>query len=358
MPSKKILFGAIMLVGALVVLEVFASWFQLLWIRLAGTEQFTKVEPTYISLVNISYKIGLRFFAAPSPPVLYGITYEPRPAQEADAELGYKPLPGRYRVTFSHGERVRTIVTRNPDGTRWTGECQPNSPNVYIFGDSFAAGHGVNDEQTFAFLLQQARKDICVRLFAVAGYGMTQAFIQFHQLRSQIKPDDIVILGYGDNFDERTAVVPSYLRGVSALFKYQGIPEEGVMRPIPMLDESGAIHITYVQQRCDENDGYCDNPDPPKEAITHLTAALINDIAATSRAPVYLLHYEGSKQNPIFGLLNGAVRRLSALDDDFDYTIRDNVMGLDIHPGPYWHYAISRKLIDALGALKLMGKSH
>ena len=363
--KKTALFAAIAAVGALIFLEVFASWFQLLRMRLAQTENFTKVEPTYFSLINIPYKTGLRFGLFQPPPDEYTENFEPHPAREVDAELGFKPIPGRYRVTFSHRahggatweraqaganqwERVRTIETRNSDGTRWTGECQPNSPNVYIFGDSWAAGYGVNDQQTFAFLLQHARKDICVRLFAVGGYGMTQAFIQFHQLRSQIRPNDIVILGYGDYFGHRTAVVPSFLREISNWFKRRGIAEERVMRPSPVLDDRGAIHITYVQQRCDENDGYCNQADPSNDEITHLMAALINEIAEKSGAPVYLLHYEGSKENPIFGFLSSSVRRISALNEDFDYSIRDDIMGFDKHPGPFWHYAISRKLIEAL----------
>src|SRR5262245_55223291 len=195
--KKTTLFAAIMVVGALVFLEISASWFQLLRMRLAHTENFTKVEPTYFSLINIPYKVGLRFdLLDPPPPDEFTKNIEPRPALEVDAALGYKPLPGRYRVTFSHRphgnakweqaqagsnkwERIRVTETWNSDGTRWTGECRPNSPNVYIFGGSWVAGYGVNDEQTFAFLLQLARKDICVRLFAVGGYGMTQAFIQF-----------------------------------------------------------------------------------------------------------------------------------------------------------------------------------
>jgi hypothetical protein len=63
---------------------------------------------------------------------------------------------------------------------------------------------------------------------------------------------------------------------------------------------------------------------------------------------VYLLHYDGSKQNSIFGFLSGSVHRISALKEDFDYSIRDDIMGFDNHPGPYWHYAISRKLIETL----------
>jgi hypothetical protein len=82
--------------------------------------------------------------------------------------------------------------------------------------------------------------------------------------------------------------------------------------------------------------------------MSRITAALINGIAETSSAPVYLLHFDGSKKNPIFGRLSDTVRRISALEEDFGYVSRDDVLGFDPHPGPYWHYAISRKLIEAL----------
>src|SRR5262249_42360979 len=197
---------------------------------------------------------------------------------------------------------------------------------VYIFGDSHVHGLGVNDEQTFAFLLQQARKDMCVKLFAVDGYGMTQSFIQFYKLLGQIKPNDIVILGYADFFDVRNVAAPSRLREIRDWHKTHGLAEERVMLPRANLDGHGAIRITYVQQRCDENDGYCDRADPPKDEMSRITAALINEIAGTSSAPVYLLHYDGSKQNPIFEFLSDSVRRISALPEDFDYSIRDDIM--------------------------------
>ena len=97
------------------------------------------------------------------------------------------------------------------------------------------------------------------------------------------------------------------------------------------------------------NDHYCNQTDPSKDEMARTTAALINEIAKTSSAPVYLLHFDGSKQNPVFGFLSGSVRRISALKEDFDHVIRDDALGFDAHPGPYWHYAISRKLIQTLG---------
>jgi hypothetical protein len=344
--KKNALFAAITLVSALFFLEAVSSW----------AENFKKAEPTYFSLINIPYKAGVKLglFQSQENP----IRSEPSPLLAPDAELGYRPLPGKYTVIFSRRargssgwERLRVNETYTHDGVRWTGECQPTYTNVYIFGDSWVVGVGVNDEQTFAYLLQQARKDVCVRLFAVGGYGMTQSFIQFHKLLGRIKPSDIIILGYADYYDVRTVVAPSRLREVRDWFQKHGLlrAEDRVTLPKALLDDRGAIHITYVQQRCDENDHYCNQTDPSKDEMARTTAALINEIAETSSAPVYLLHFDGSKQNPVFGFLSGSVRRISALKEDFDYVIRDDVLGFDAHPGPYWHYAISRKLIQTLG---------
>src|SRR5262245_56350755 len=215
MPSKKkkAFFVAITMVGALFFLEGFASWAVILRMRLQKTEHFTKTEPTYFSLLNVPYKAGLRFglFDPIEPPesVEYRVTTEPSPLFEPDPKLGYKPLPGKHQVIFSRREikspewkRLFVTETINEDGTRSTSECESSSStNVYIFGDSFVYGYGVNDEQTFAYLLQKARKDTCVKLFAVTGYGMTQSFLQFHKLRDQIGPNDIVVLGYEDFLD-------------------------------------------------------------------------------------------------------------------------------------------------------------
>ena len=104
LPKKKTsLFAAIAAVGALVFLEVFASFAQLLRMRLAHTENFTEFEPTYFSLINIPYKAGLMFglFDPFQPNEYRDADIEPSPSSKANAELGNKPLPGRYRVTFS-----------------------------------------------------------------------------------------------------------------------------------------------------------------------------------------------------------------------------------------------------------------
>lgn len=80
--------------------------------------------------------------------------------------------------------------------------------------------------------------------------------------------------------------------------------------------------------------------------MTRVSAALINGIADHTPASVLLLHFDGDPKNPVLGMLSSRVTRLSALPKDFDAVIRDDILGFDSHPGPFWHYAISRKLIQ------------
>ena len=81
--------------------------------------------------------------------------------------------------------------------------------------------------------------------------------------------------------------------------------------------------------------------------MTETTAALINYIAENTQAEVYLLHVAGDADNPVFAMIRN-VNLISALPSEFDYFIRDDIEGFDPHPGPYWHYAISRRLLEVL----------
>jgi hypothetical protein len=356
--KKKAVFVLVTLVCGAVFLELFTTFALVLRMRVAGNEVFTRDEPTYFSLINVPYKAALELgLVKPvAGRVRYRFESSPNPFVAEDATLGYKPLPGKYVHSYlrkrgaADWERLRINYTVNADGTRWTGDCpRPGARNVHVFGDSFAAGDGVNDEQTFAFLLQSARNDLCVRLHAVGGYGTVHAFLQFRQVRDLIAPGDIVVLGYADFLDVRNVVAPSRLRELEEWGRLrEDKPVDPFKLPKASVEGNGAISIAYVEPRCDRNEGYCARADMAPAEMTRVTAALINQIAGATQAPVYLLHYSGSPKNPIFGLLGDKVRRISALPRDFDYFISDDIAGFDPHPGPYWHYAMSRKLAESL----------
>jgi hypothetical protein len=134
-------------------------------------------------------------------------------------------------------------------------------------------------------------------------------------------------------------------------FKKLARPPEEVLLPKATLTENGSIEISHVQQACSINRAYCEQGDPPKLEMAKVTAALVNYIAKNTAARIIFLHFDGldgNPNNPVLKLLDSRIERVSALQSSFGYFIKDNIAGFDTHPGPYWHYAISRKLIEVL----------
>lgn len=82
--------------------------------------------------------------------------------------------------------------------------------------------------------------------------------------------------------------------------------------------------------------------------MTDVTAALVNQIAARSPARVYLLHFAGSPGNPVRGKVSRKVEVIGAVRSEFDFVVQDGIIGFDGRPGPFWHYAISRKLLAGI----------
>jgi hypothetical protein len=93
---------------------------------------------------------------------------------------------------------------------------------------------------------------------------------------------------------------------------------------------------------------YCRRPDPSHQEMTDVTAALVNQIAARSPARVYLLHFAGAPDNPVRRKLSPNVEVIAAVRSEFDSVVQDDIIGFDGHPGPFWHYAISRKLLAGI----------
>jgi len=350
----SIVFPIATILLVLVVLELVVSYVFLLSLRIDDSQPFTKSEPSYLSLINIPYAAGNRLGLF-NGGKRYRRENEPSPRYVLDPDLGYRPKPATYRETYSRRDgaewsHFRVKHTSLADGSRWTGDHDANPRStVYIFGDSFVEGMGVNDEQTFSYLLQQARRDLRVRLFAVRGYGMTQAYILFNRLRSEIGPNDVVILGYADFYDGRTVVSPSWLKYSQSWYaprEANEISGNELFLPKASIDHEGIIQIQHIKWDCSSNEIYCSQDDPPKDETARVTAALVNEIAKGPQAKTILIHIGGVKSNPALELIDDSVIKVSALQGDFDYFIRDDVEGFDIHPGPYWHYAISRKLLE------------
>ena len=227
--------------------------------------------------------------------------------------------------------------------------AESQKPTIYVFGDSFVFGSGVNDEQTFAYHLQMARPNFNVRLFALGGYSLVQTYLKIQQLKSEISDHDILVIGYADFYDVRHVAAPSRLREIEQWVKAGRSAQkwnEPVKIPRAYIGSDNQLSFALVEQDCRVDPNYCNSADPSLSEMRAVSLRLIRGIVEATKAKTYLLHFDGRKDNPV--LQNGGVEVISALQEDFGYFIRDNVEGFDPHPGPYWHYAIGRKLISLI----------
>lgn len=350
--TRTVLYSALTVLLVLVALEVGASWLMLIHYRATHLRDFELHDPSYLSLVNLARRFG-QTVGLSEPPVTLEET-SPSPFFRADPLLGYSAAPGVYTHSFARRslvtgqlEYLRTRVTIAADGSRWTGPPRPGKPTVYIFGDSWVFGTGVPDELTFASHLHAALSDWNVRLLALGGWSLTQAVLNFDRLKD-VGPDDVIILGYAGYYDVRHVLTPSRLREIAAWEERTNRPRSAFLMPKASLAPGGDVSFSYIDQRCSALGDYCGRPDSSAAEMTAVTAALVNHIATKTHAKVYLLHFAGAADKPLYARLDPKVVVISAVHGSPDSLVQDDIMGLDGHPGPYWHHAVSRRLLDAI----------
>lgn len=281
---------------------------------------------------------------------------DPSPLFRYDSVHGYSIKPGTYRISFhktdsSNSKPFSYRATVLEDGSRFAGYGNPpkgrDTSKVFVFGDSFVFGNGVNDEQTFSYHLQQALPDRHLRLFAAGGYSLSNAYLNFRRVGAGLNGNDVVILGYASFYGIRHVAAPSRLREYgSRLSRPHRSPD--IKHVKVDIDEAGKMKIGLVPLFCEDAGGYCDQKDPDKAYMDKVSARLINEMARATEAKVFLLHMMGEKSDPVLRSIDPSVTVVSVLPEDFEHEVNDRIMDYDNHPGPYWHYAVHTRLLEGI----------
>ncbi len=295
----------------------------------------------------------------PDPATYRRMTRQPAGFFAEDPEQGYRANPGRYVFRYSglrqgKPEHLDAIVTINADGTRFSGSAAATAARrIFVLGDSYVFGDGVNDEQTFAFLLQTAFPDSAVELHALAGYSWANALVTMDRIRDRIRPGDVVVLGYAAYYKERHVAAPSRLRSIrdwmAATFPDVELdPKDRLIRA--RLGSDNRLALDTIPMHCKFDPAYCDGPAPAADYVDRVSRELLKAIASKTAGKIHLLHMFGPKDDPVLRELPANVQLVAATPQDFSYVMQDNIMGLDDHGGPYWHYAMYSRLKPVIAA--------
>jgi hypothetical protein len=149
------------------------------------------IQPWVVTDLQIQVRPGERFFT-------------PHPTR------GYTQLPGAFEVGLADGYTFH--VTHLPSGLRITHplatyDYARPKPEIWIMGCSFTHGWSLNDQETYAWVLQEHLPDYEVVNYGVEGYGTLHALLQLREALATQPPPRVVIYAYASLHDERNTFV-------------------------------------------------------------------------------------------------------------------------------------------------------
>ncbi|MEG4838654.1 SGNH/GDSL hydrolase family protein [Microcoleus sp. B9-D4] len=127
-----------------------------------------------------------------------------------DSELGYKHLPGKFKVTLNGNYSFNTTHLNNTLRITHplnTYNLSSKKPEIWIFGCSFTYGWSLNDSETYAWLLQEKLPKYEIVNFGVNGYGTLHSFIQFKEALKQGNKPKIAVIAYAGFHDRRNTLL-------------------------------------------------------------------------------------------------------------------------------------------------------
>lgn len=212
-----------------------------------ATARLAGLAPWSVDALGIVVKPGGRFF-------------------EADPKLGYRHLPGRFKVRLHTGYTF--VATHGPDTLRVTGPpraARRRKGPIWIFGCSITYGWSVNDWETYPWLLQARLPDRDVVNFGVNGYGTLHSLLQFREALERGGRPDLVVLAYAQIHDERNTFTRNRRKTIAPWNRLGPL-----VQPYARLDDEGHLQVAMAELE------YREFPLMRWSALSHLLEVLYN----------------------------------------------------------------------------------
>lgn len=216
------------------------------------------------SICFVTIELTLRFLAYETYQIPeYSFVSSPKECFSNSSNLGIDLVPGKFEIDINNG--LIHTVTHNADSNRIcsTANLDTLTKETFILGGSYTYGTGINDFETFPYLLQQEFKNTKFTNYAVPGYGTTHALLQ---LKNQITKGHIpqsVIIAYATFHEERNQMNKTYqyklTKGIELneltlnklIFPYFDLEKNAIdfidivsdFKPLPFRKQSATINL-------------------------------------------------------------------------------------------------------------------
>jgi lysophospholipase L1-like esterase len=160
----------------------------------SGLKNVALVIVATVASVLLAEGIG-QLFVEPPPPQMSGFRLGSSRYYMEDEELGWIPRPN-VRGSHDQAGSFRSQFSTNSRGLRGA-EIEDRSwerhMRIVVLGDSFAWGYGVDDEDTFASVIERLLPSMRVANLGVTAYGIRQETAYFERIGRGMKPEIVLL---------------------------------------------------------------------------------------------------------------------------------------------------------------------
>lgn len=110
--------------------------------------------------------------------------------------------------------------------SRESSQCQTQRPVFSVLGCSFTYGHSLNDEDTYAWLLQEKFPDKRVINYAVAGYSLYHSLLVLENNIERDQPE-VVVVGFHPDLGWRNTCTFEWAHLIRSTWKIPSCVSEG-----------------------------------------------------------------------------------------------------------------------------------
>ena len=157
--------------------------------KLKDSKLFKAIFSGLMILIGLEFGLRLMGYVPYQPPGLSKVKF-----YQVDDKKGWVPNPGTYHHAINvWGDSMGIVVNKRRERITKPLSSKENSEEILLIGGSFTLGFGLDDDQTFAWKLQEKFPLVDFRNLGVGGYGTYQSLLVLEeQLKSGEKPKAVI----------------------------------------------------------------------------------------------------------------------------------------------------------------------